>query len=63
MSIPKDTAEYEVVRKMSSYVPQFQEVFDEETFYIFALMLAGTAIVVALLASRYVTLKDAGHRD
>ena len=63
MSLPKDIAEYEVVKKMSSYVPAFKDVFDEETFYIFAFILAGGAIIIALCGSRFVTLKDAGHRD
>ena len=63
MGLPQDSVEYEVVQKMSGLWPGFLDVFDEESFSLCALILAGAAIVLAVFASRYVTISDAGHRD
>ena len=63
MTHPSKTAEAQVIKKLSGYMPHFGDVFDEETFYICAFVITLTVIVGAFVASRYVTIKDAGHID
>ena len=63
MTLPKGSAEREIVNRMSGLIPRFQDVFDEESFYIFVLALVVLSAVAALMASRYITIKDAGHVD
>ena len=59
----KGTAEEEIVRRVSGVLPTFKDLFDEETFYIFAIILVIVAIIAAIIGSRFVKLKDADHRD
>lgn len=61
MTLPKGTAEREIVERISGWLPHFQDVFDEETFYIFVITLVVLAVVGAVVASRFITIKDAGH--
>ena len=51
------------VKALSDPIPKFTDVFDEETFYIFAAVLVVVAIIGAALASRYLKVNDAGHVD
>lgn len=44
-------------------VPSFQDVFDEETFYIFAGCVALGSVVLAFIASRFLTLSDPDDPD
>jgi len=44
-------------------VPAFQEVFDEETFYIFAGGVALGSVLLAFVASRFLTLSDPDDPD
>jgi len=44
-------------------VPAFEDVFDEETFYIFAGCVALGSIVLAFIASRFLTLSDPDDPD
>lgn len=44
-------------------VPAFQDVFDEETFYIFAGCVALGSVVLAFIASRFLTLSDPDDPD
>ena len=55
----KGTAEREMLQKMSAYVPKFKDIFDEETFYIFAAIFVIVVIISAIVLSRYVKIKDA----
>ena len=59
--LPDDKAQ--IVKKLSGYIPAFTDVFDEESFYIFAFLFVIGTVVGALVLSRYVILKDAGHTD
>lgn len=59
----KGAAQHEFMQKVSSMMPHFKDVFDEETFYIVFFIVAIAAIVGAIVASRYLKLKDAGHID
>lgn len=62
MGIKTGTVEKEMIQRMSDYIPQFTDLFDEETFYIFAAFLLIGSLVAAFAASKYVSIKDA-HLD
>lgn len=55
--------EREVISTLSGYIPRFSDIFDEETFYIFAACFSIASLVAAFIASRYIRIKDAGHVD
>jgi len=59
----KGDAEAEIVNRLSGSLPAFGDLFDEETFYIFAIAIVLVCIVGACVAARFVNLKDADHRD
>lgn len=61
--LPEDSPAKHIHRKLSSHIPSFSDIFDEESFYIFAALITLGSIVAAVIASRYVTVKDAGHID
>lgn len=61
--LPEGEPAKEIHRKLSKHIPSFSDVFDEESFYICAILLTVGAIVAALVASRYIKIKDAGHLD
>lgn len=61
--LPKDSAKHIIVRHLSSYIPRFDDIFDEETFYIFAFFVVVVTILGAFILSRYITIKDVGHVD
>lgn len=44
-------------------VPSFQDVFNEETFYIFAGCVALGSVVIAFIGSRFLTLSDPDDPD
>ena len=54
----KYEATLKLVNKVYDQFPAFTDIFDEETWYIFAFMFTGITIVVAIIASRYITLKN-----
>jgi len=61
--VSKSNAEREFVEHVSRWMPKFQDVFDEETFYIFVIVLVILSIVFAIVMSRFFTIRDAGHID
>ena len=63
MTVSKSNAEHEFVEHMSSWIPKFQDMFDEETFYIFIIMLVILSVIFAIVMSRFYTIRDAGHVD
>lgn len=63
MALPKGVAEREFVEKVSSLIPKFEDLFDEETFYIFVIVLVIVSIIGAVVASRFISIRDAGHID
>ena len=63
MGYKKGEAEREIVRTVSGWIPKFTDLFDEETFYIFALFTVIASIIAAILLSRYVKIRDSGHLD
>jgi hypothetical protein len=63
MTLPKGTAERELVERVSQWIPRFQDLFDEESFYIFVFMLIILSVVAACVMSKFYVIKDAGHVD
>ena len=63
MGYKKGEAEREIVRTLSGWIPKFTDLFDEETFYIFAILVVLASIVAVIVLSRYVKIKDSGHLD
>ncbi len=63
MGYKKGEAEKEIVKTVSSWIPKFTDVFDEESFYIFAVILVVSSVIGVCLLSRYVKIKDSGHVD
>ena len=65
-SVPKGhggKAVMEFINKFYDQTPGFQDVFDEETFYMFAGVFTLVTVVVAVVASRYITIKDRGATE
>lgn len=59
-SMPKGhggRAVMEVIDKYYEQTPGFQEIFDEETFYICAAVFTLATCLAAFVASRYITVK------
>ena len=61
--VSKTNAEHEFVQHMSRWIPKFQDLFDEETFYIFVIVLVILCVIFAIIMSRFYTIRDAGHVD
>lgn len=59
----KGKAHRELMKQVSGLIPKFEDVFDEETFYIFAIIIVVLSIIAAIVASRYITLRDVDHKD
>lgn len=53
----KYEATLSIVNKVYDSVPAFTDVFDEETWYIFAGCFTVGTILLTLIASRFITLK------
>lgn len=53
----KYEATLSIVNKVYDSVPAFTDVFDEETWYIFAGGVTVGTILLTLIASRFITLK------
>jgi len=49
-----------LVDKFYDHVPAFTDVFDEESFYLFAAVITAVTCIAGFLASRYITVKDKG---
>lgn len=44
--------------KVYEAMPMFTDVFDEESFYIFAFFFVVTTILVVIILSRFITIKE-----
>lgn len=51
------TPQAELFLRAYSQVPAFRDLFDEETFYIFAAFFVLATCLVAFLLSRFITLR------
>ena len=47
----------EVIDKYYEQTPGFQDIFDEETFYIFAAVFTVATCLIGFIASKYIKLK------
>ena len=59
-SQPKGHASHvvmEIIDKYYEQAPGFQDVFDEETFYIFAAVFTVATCLIGFIASKYIKLK------
>ena len=48
----------EAVERIFSKSPSFEDIFDEDSFYLFAACFTCISVVAAFIASRYITLKE-----
>jgi len=48
-------------QKAYTSMPHFDDLFDEETFYVFALVVTISAIIIAFIMSRFITLKEVSY--
>ena len=48
----------EIFRKLEANMPYFVDVFDEETFYIFAACFVIATILMAFVLSKFITLRE-----
>lgn len=53
----KKSGHIDVIERIYNDLPAFTDVFTEETFYIFAACFAMTTILVAIVLSRFITIK------
>lgn len=51
-------ASMQLFSRMYGNVPYFTDIFDEETFYIFALLVVVASFLIAFLLSRFVHIKE-----
>uniref|UniRef100_A0A8R1DGH4 Uncharacterized protein n=1 Tax=Caenorhabditis japonica TaxID=281687 RepID=A0A8R1DGH4_CAEJA len=47
----------DIVHQMNHALPTFNELFDEETFYIFAFLVVIVAIIVVIIISKFCGVK------
>lgn len=53
----RPTAQAELFDKVYGQIPAFADLFDEETFYVFAALFVACTCLVAFVLSRFVVLK------
>lgn len=53
----KLTPQAELFFKVYGQIPAFKDIFDEETFYIFAVFFVLSTCVVAFILSRFIVLR------
>lgn len=58
MSVDKYQTSVQLFSKMYGNVPSFVDVFDEDSFYIFAGIVTVGSILVAIALSRFITIKE-----
>lgn len=53
----RDPGSMKMIESMYMQMPAFNDIFDEDTFYIFMFSLTAGAILLAFVASKYVVIK------
>lgn len=53
----KDNFHAKLVEHVYDNIPAFTDIFTEETFYIFAVTVVVSTIIVVMIISRFVTIK------
>lgn len=46
-----------VIEKIYNDIPSFTDIFTEESFYMFAFLFVCSTILVAMILSRFITIK------
>jgi hypothetical protein len=59
MRASEKSAAFKAIDDIYNGLPSFTDVFDEETFYMFAFGFTCCTILVAFILSRFITLKEA----
>jgi len=47
-----------IFNKIYTSIPSFDDIFDEQTFYLFALFITFVTIIAVVILSRFITLKE-----
>jgi hypothetical protein len=50
-----------LLQKLYHKIPAFDELFDEQTFYVFALLFTLSSILFVIIISRFVKLKEVNY--
>lgn len=53
----KDAYSLRLIEELYKHIPAFNDVFDEETWYMFVICFVASTIVVVIILSRFITLK------
>lgn len=53
----RDPGSVKMIEHLYSQVPAFTDLFDEETFYMCAMVFVAGTILLAYIGSRYITIK------
>jgi len=53
----------QAVDKLYDHLPGFEDIFTETSFYIFAAVFAVLSLVLGVLASKHIKLKDRGDKQ
>ena len=59
MAVDKFQHSVQLFAKLYGNVPSFVDVFDEETFYMTAIVVTVVSLVGAMVLARYVKIKEA----
>lgn len=51
-------ASMQIFNDVYESLPYFTDVFDEESFYIFAAVFTLASVLIAFILSRYITIKE-----
>lgn len=60
MARKKNAYNIELIDHIYNQVPAFTDVFDEETWYIFVAFFVTGTILIAVVLSRFVTIRPVG---
>ena len=53
----RDPGSMKMIEHLYNKVPAFNDVFDEETFYLFVMIFVAGTLLVAYIGSRFITIK------
>lgn len=53
----RDPGSMRMIEHLYSQVPAFTDLFDEATFYTFVMLFVAGTILLAFVASRFITIK------
>lgn len=53
----RDAYSLRLIEELYNHIPAFNDVFDEETWYIFVICFVASTIVLVIIVSRFITIK------